>query len=146
MSDALHKVWEQGNWTVYVDELKAFMDLGLYSHLDRIFTQGRERKISGHWLGASPFTHTSLVVGMQRPVDVTRYALGESSHVLCASLEGRDQKTIREACGMDMEDAVSNLERHEFAWFYRPTREIWIGKIQDLMEVTEDSKALAYGR
>lgn len=84
-----------------------------------LLTQGRSKGIS-------------VVTGMQRPVGVTRFAISQASHVLCFSQEGRDLKTVIEATSPRLAGPISQLERYEFVWYNRPTREIWRGKLQDL--------------
>lgn len=116
---ALEYAWNQGGWTVYVDELLFLDRLGLRDPIENLLTQGRSKFIS-------------VVVGMQRPSQVTRFAIGESKHCISFSLEGRDASTLGEASGRSLEMTVSLLGLHQFAWFYRPTKSIWMGKYQDL--------------
>lgn len=116
---ALIRPWshnEQG-WTIDVDEEFYVEDqLRLGALIERNFTQGRS-----HYL--------TMVAGMQRPARVTRFVISQSTHVLSFGMEGRDAKTLSEATTASMQDVVDQLGRYEFAWFYRPTRQIWIGKL-----------------
>ena len=125
---ALDLAWEQGAWTVYVDELYyADEQLGLEWELNRLLTQGRSKGVS-------------LVTGMQRPVSVTRFALGEATHVLSFGLEGRDVRTIAEVTSENFARTVAELERYEFAWWYKPQpRDVWRGRVQEL--ITEEAAA-----
>lgn len=116
---ALEYAWNQGGWTVYIDELLFLDRLGLREPIENLLTQGRSKGIS-------------VVVGMQRPSQVTRFAIGEAKHCISFSLEGRDASIMGEASGKSMELVVGMLGLHQFAWFYRPTKSIWMGKYQDL--------------
>lgn len=115
---ALSRVWAQGGWTVYVDETH-YVDgeLKLRDKLNRLLTQGREPG------------RISVVCGMQRPTSVTRFAIGEATHVISFGLEGRDAKILGEAATPRMSKIVERLGHHEFAWLYIPTRAIWTGKL-----------------
>jgi hypothetical protein len=120
----LEKAYKHGGWTVYVDELLYLDRLGLRMHLENLLTQGRSKGIS-------------VWMGVQRPAQITRFALSESTHVLSFMLEGRDAKTVGDATSPRMEDAVEQLGRFEFAWYDRISREIWTGKLQDLQVKTD---------
>jgi hypothetical protein len=114
-SAGLEKVWHQGGWTVALDELLYLDRLGLRKPIERLLTQGRSKGIS-------------VLVGMQRPAQVTRFAISESMHVLSFGLEGRDAKELGLATQRWVGDAVSQLGRYEFAWYRRPDR-LWVGKL-----------------
>lgn len=119
---ALEKAWRQGTWTVNIDELYQIDSLYRLGPLvNRLLTQGRSERIS-------------VVCGMQRPVSVTRFALSQAAHVICFAQEGRDLKTVVEATTPRIEDAVKRLRRYEFVWYYRKTRELWTGRLQDLIK------------
>jgi AAA domain len=112
---ALDKVWRMGGFTVFVDETHYVDDeLGLRPLLNRLLTQGR-----------SP-GRISVVCGMQRPTNVTRFAIGESSHVLSFGLEGRDVKILEQAAPRRMGDIVEQLPQHHFAWYHIPSRRMWL--------------------
>ena len=118
--EAFELIWKQGGWTVYIDELFYVSSvLKLDFWVDRLLTQGRSLGIT-------------VVCGMQRPVRVTRFALSQAKHVIAFSLEPRDARALSEATSERLERVVTELGRHEFVWFYRPTREYWVGKLQDL--------------
>lgn len=119
----LDGVWRQGGWTVYLDELLYLDRMGLRPSIERLLTQGRSKGIS-------------VVLGMQRPVAVTRFALSESAHVLSFGLEGRDAKEIGAATQRWVGDAVTTLRRHEFAWYARPDR-LWVGKLDPRRQLLE---------
>lgn len=118
----LEKAWQQGGWTCVIDELLRCERIGLTDQIERGLTQGRSIKIS-------------MVVGTQRPARITRYALSEAKHVFSFALEGRDAKVLSESTSEGMERAVLGLARYQFAYYYRPTREITIGRAQDLAKI-----------
>lgn len=121
---ALDIVWKQGGWTVYLDELFYLDKLGIRLFIERLLTQGRSKGIS-------------VISGMQRPVFVTRFAIGESSHVVSFGLEGRDAKLIGEVASPKLTPIVQQLVRHEFVWYDVPHRKYWRGKYQELERSTE---------
>ncbi len=105
---AYELVWREGGWTVDIDELYYHNDmLKIKEPINRLLTQGRSKGIS-------------VVCGMQRPSGVTRFAVGESTHVLSFQLEGRDASIFRDATSRSAADAVTGLQRHEFVWYRRP--------------------------
>jgi hypothetical protein len=114
-AEALDRIWRHGGWTVALDELLYLDRLGLRKPIERLLTQGRSKGIS-------------VLVGMQRPAQVTRFAISESMHVLSFGLEGRDAKELGLATQRWVGDAVSQLGRYEFAWYRRPDR-LWVGKL-----------------
>src|SRR5580692_1965636 len=117
-SRALNKAWKAGGWTVAVDEL-FYVDneLGLRAPISRILTQGRDPG------------RISMVTGMQRPSLVTRFALGEASHVISFGLEGRDIKILQDATNRRVADIAAALPRFNFVWYHVPTRAAWTGKL-----------------
>ena len=115
IAHALDLVWRQGGLTVYVDELfYASQHLRLSPFIDRLLTQGRSKGIS-------------VVTGMQRPVQVSRFALSQSTHVLAFAQEARDAKLLGEATSKQLEGVVNGLARYEFAWYDRIARSVWTG-------------------
>ena len=123
--NAMETVWKQGHWTVYLDELFYLSQLKDKEHrlnerIERLLTQGRSK-------------HITVVSGMQRPVNVSRYALSQSTHLIAFGAEGRDVKILDDVAGEAFALAVADLGRYEFAWFYRPTRKVWRGRVQDLL-------------
>lgn len=117
---ALDKAWQQGGWTVYVDELY-YIDgeLKLSKPLNRLLTQGRDPG------------RITVVCGMQRPTNVTRFAIGEASHVISFSVEGRDVTILRDIAGARFSRLVEELGPKEFAWMDRGDNQkrIWIGRL-----------------
>jgi len=112
---ALERAWRQGGWCMYLDELFYLDRLGLRPLIERLLTQGRSKGIT-------------VVSGLQRPVAVTRFAVGESRHVISFGLEGRDARELGEATTDRMRRVVEDLAEFEFAWYSRPNR-IWRGRL-----------------
>ena len=116
---ALDRPWKHNEkgWTIAVDEEFYVEDnLRLGGLIERNFTQGRS-----HFL--------TNVAGMQRPSGITRFVMSQSTHVVSFGMEGRDAKVLSEATTASIQDVVDQLGRHEFVWFYRPTRSMWIGRL-----------------
>lgn len=116
---AFRLIWTQKHWLVYLDELFGITRLGLTKPIEQLLTQGRSMGIT-------------VVGGLQRPVSVTRFALSQARHVISFGQEGRDIKLVAEATSPRMGESIATLSQHQFAWYYRPTREIFIGRLQDL--------------
>ena len=117
---ALRRIWEEGGWTLYLDELFYLDDrLKLGSQIDSLLTGGRGKGIT-------------VVCGMQRPVRATRFAMTQSTHLISFAQERRDVRQylspISEAWGA----AIEGLGPHEFAWYYLPTHAVWTGDVQAL--------------
>jgi hypothetical protein len=115
---AFELMWQQGGWTVVIDELW-YVDkkLKLGDYVDQFLTQGRDPGRLSVWSG------------MQRPSQITRFAIGESTHVISFGLEGRDAKILADATSKRFADVVTELPRHTFAWYNVPTRQIWVGRL-----------------
>ena len=123
--NALEIVWKQGHWCVYCDELWYLSQLKESGHrlgdrIDRLLTQGRSKKIS-------------VVCGAQRPVQISRFALSQATHIICFYGDNRDAKILAEVTGDEFGKVIQNLGKYQFAWYYVPTREIWTGRVQDLL-------------
>lgn len=119
----LDKVWDMGRWTVFLDEgFYLQRKLGLVNELEMLMTQSRSLKVS-------------VVVGMQRPAWVTRFAITEARHVISFRVEGRDLAIIKESTTANMAEAVRRLPRYHFAHFHRGTGEIRIGDANHLPRV-----------
>lgn len=124
--NALEIVWRQEGWAVYLDELFYLSRLKTGSYrladrIDRLLTQGRSKRIT-------------VISGMQRPVQVSRFAMSQSTHLIAFRADGRDIKTLEDAGNREWADTVNELKRYEFAWFYRPDRAIFRGRVQDLLK------------
>lgn len=102
----LENAWRDGGWTVVIDEnWYAEQQLGLKSMIIRLLTQGRSKDIS-------------VVVGMQRPVDISRFALSEITHLFTFRCEGRDLKySLRDSTVDEIVPAVRSLRGHDFVYY-----------------------------
>ena len=117
---AMETAYRQKNTAIYLDEtFHASKLLKLTPIIEDLLTRGRSLGIT-------------VITGLQRPVQVTRFAISQSKHVISFSQEGRDAKTIAEATTPAMEDVLADLPRHAFAWFERSTKQIYVGSLQDL--------------
>jgi hypothetical protein len=117
---ALKQVWEHGGWTVVVDEMwYAEHRLGLREHMENLLTQGRSKKIT-------------VMVGMQRPAQVSRFAIAETTHLFVFRTEGRDTKTIGEASSPRIIPVINELEGHDFAYYNRSKRLVARGNANNL--------------
>jgi hypothetical protein len=128
----MSKVWEQTGWTLAIDEgFYVYDRLGLGDELETLLTQGRGMGIT-------------VVTGIQRPVRVSRFILSESMHVVAFDLERRDRRTLEDSTGELLADAAVELRRFQFAWWARKARQVWVGKVQELEDRTNDEGSLAY--
>lgn len=106
------RVWSEGGWCVYIDEgYFVERELDLRDGLIKFLTQGRSNNIS-------------MVVSVQRPVDITRFLMSQTQHILCAALsDERDLKTIREITGnRAYADFLTTLKKYEFGYYDRQNR------------------------
>jgi DNA helicase HerA-like ATPase len=120
----LERIYRQGRWTVCIDEFMLAERLGLKEQIERLHTQGRSDGIS-------------VVVGQQRPVVTSRFAISQSTHVITFRVEGRDAVTLSEATSPRLlplisekwraahpveSRAIPELREHEFAYYHRGRR------------------------
>lgn len=117
-SYALATVWRQGAWTVFIDDVPYVEDLEptMRRLTKRLLTMGRSKAIS-------------VWAAMQRPVEVTRYAIGEARLTISFMLEGRDVDELVKSTTKQMGEVVESLAEHDVAMFWRPTREVWVGRL-----------------
>lgn len=120
--DLLNKVWLHGSWTIVVDEHWYTEKLGLKRPLERLLTQGRSKNIT-------------VVVGMQRPVDVSRFTIAESTHVFSFRLDGRDAKTLGMATTQSLEEPVQKLNGYDFIYFNRKRRILAKGEAKQIGKI-----------
>lgn len=106
----LQRVWEEGGWCIYIDEMYYIQHvLKLQSYCESLLTQGRSK-------------HISMVLGVQRPAWVSRFALSEPIHVLSSKLrDGRDIATMKMVAGDEYASELSKLKRYEFGYLNRDT-------------------------
>ena len=117
------KVWAEGGWTVLFDETwYVSKQLHLEREIDRLLTQGRSLGIS-------------VVCGMQRPAQISRFVLSQCTHLFAFASEGRDTQTLAEAFTPRIKEAMPRLRPHEFLYFNRRTRSLRYGYAQHLTEV-----------
>ncbi len=109
--------FKQGGWLIMLDELYGLDRIGLRWWIERALTQGRSLKLT-------------VMMGLQRPVGVTRWSISQARNVVSFAQEGRDIKTIAEATTPRIIPILERLGRFEFAWYYRPTRQLWKGKLK----------------
>lgn len=129
---ALNRPWARGEqgWTIDIDELFYVEEkLRLGELVERLLTQGRSE-------------YLTTVVGMQRPSRISRFAISQCTHIVSFGMEGRDSKLLAEATTPSIEDVVDQLGHHEFVWFYRPRRAIWIGKLDIRRDQLEETAQL----
>lgn len=110
---AMQAVWQQGGWTLYLDELYYIeQQLKLDDPVIQLLSQGRSNNIT-------------VVVGMQRPAWVTRFALSEPTHIFCGRLgDDRDKSTVKSIIGSEYLDAVMQVTGHDFVWLDKPANEM----------------------
>lgn len=122
----IRKVERQGRWTVVFDEFWYAEKLGLRADIETLFTQARSN-------------HVTVVVGQQRPVVTSRFAISQSTHVLTFVVEGRDADTLAESATPRLLPLISErwrvqsshraeaertpmLAEYEFAYYHRKYR------------------------
>lgn len=115
---ALDRAFTMGNWTLLIDDLPHVQDLDR-RHLLLI----KRLLIMGRSVG------DSVISAMQRPVDISRYAIAEARITISFMLEGRDILSIRDATNPIMAEAVESLGEHDIAMFHRATRDVWVGRL-----------------
>lgn len=118
-------VWLAGGWTLVIDELYyAHTVLRLEKMVAMLTTQGRSKRIS-------------MVMGMQRPVHVTRFAISEATHIFAFRLEGRDAKTISDVAGDEFAYVSTKLPKYHFAHYHVATRSVAVGTADRLERILQ---------
>lgn len=123
----LERAWEQGGWTVVVDELwyvEKLLKLGPW--VERLLTQGRSKEIS-------------VIVGMQRPAQISRFAISQCTHLFTFRVEGRDLQIIKESTTPRIVDPIANLRGHNFVYYNRSSREVAIGDAKKLGSIIRNA-------
>lgn len=118
----LETVWRHGGWTVCIDELWYAERIGLGSAIEMLLTQGRSKGIS-------------VVIGQQRPVTTTRFAISQTTHLFSFRVEGRDAKTIAESTTPKIMPVLDSLTGHEFAYYNRAARYVGTGQARSLSKL-----------
>lgn len=120
--EMLERVWKQGGWTVVLDELWYAERIGLKEPIERLLTQGRSMGIS-------------VVLGQQRPVTTSRFAISQTTHLFCFRVEGRDGKTVAESTTPRILPELDALTGHDFAYYNRARRYVGTGNARALANV-----------
>lgn len=117
----LEKAWQDGGWTVVIDELWYAERIGLGRLIERLLTQGRSKRIT-------------VIVGMQRPVQVSRFALSQCTHLFSFRTEKRDGKVLVDAFSERIRpfvgDGEQELSKYQFVYYNRSTRALAKGSAQ----------------
>ena len=131
---ALKNAWEHGGWTVVLDEMwYAEHRLGLQEHIENLLTQGRSKKIT-------------VMLGAQRPAQVSRFAMSECQHLFCFRADGRDAKTIGDASTIDIVQPIKDLTGHDFIYYNRSKRIIARGNALTLDAIFQNRTPKALTR
>lgn len=117
--EMLERIWRQGGWTCVIDELWYSERIGLKPYIERLLTQGRSKGIS-------------VVIGQQRPVTTSRFAISQTTHLFCFRVEGRDGKTIAESTTPRILPVIDSLTGHDFAYYNRARRYVGTGNARAL--------------
>lgn len=126
-AEMLERVWRQGGWTVVIDELwYVEKQLKLGPFVERLLTQGRSKNIS-------------VIVGMQRPAQISRFAISQCTHLFSFRVEGRDLQTIKESTTPRIVQPIDNLRGHRFVYYNRSSRDVAIGDAKTLERVITGS-------
>lgn len=119
----LEQAWKDGGWTVVIDENWYSEQIGLKPYTIRLLTQGRSKDIT-------------VVVGMQRPVDISRFALSEITHLFVFRCEGRDLKfSLRDSTVDAIVPAVRSLRGHDFVYYNAAKEIITTGNANNLRAI-----------
>lgn len=128
------RVYHQGRWTIVVDEFLLAERIGLKEQIERLLTQGRSDQIT-------------VVVGQQRPVMTSRFAISQSTHVISFRIDGDDAKNLGEKTTSRIlpfisenynrsatrnPDRVAVLGDHEFVYYHRGAHFLGRGSARSL--------------
>jgi hypothetical protein len=126
----LENVWEHGGWCVVIDELYyAEHELKLQQSINKLLTQGRSKGIT-------------VVAGMQRPAQVSRFALSQVTHLFTFRTEGRDTKTIAESTTPRIAAWIDDIDGHDFVYYNRKHREIRTGNARRLGDIFTNTRRI----
>jgi hypothetical protein len=77
-----------------------------------------------------------MVLGVQRPVDISRFSLSETKHLFIFQTEGRDLKfSLRDSTTDQIVPAVRSLKQYQFVYYNRENGQIAIGDAKQLHNV-----------
>ena len=124
----MENVYKQGGWCLAIDELWYVEQvLKLQTQVNRLLTQGRSKGIT-------------VVAGMQRPSQISRFVLSQITHLFSFRTEGRDTKTIADSTSYRITEAIESIEGHDFVYYNRRTREIRSGNARRLGAIFSNEK------
>lgn len=120
--EALMRVFQQGYWTVVMDEARYLTkDLGLAAEAELLWLQGRSLKIS-------------VVAGTQRPRWIPLEAYDQATHLFFWKDPDRNNvERIAEMAGLNrraVESIVPRLDAHEILYASRHTDELVTTKVE----------------
>ena len=82
-------------------------ELGLHNALVKLLTQGRSKGLT-------------VVLGVQRPAWISRFAISEPTHVFSSKLnDKRDIKTMSDTNGDEYALTLPRLRRYQFSYLSR---------------------------
>ncbi len=114
-------IFQQGRWTVGLDEVLVLQKLGLQETLELLWTQGRSKKLS-------------IVAGSQRPRKVPREMFTEPTHLFIFSCTDEDDiDRLSEIGGRHVKEIkriVPTLEPFHFLYVNKRGNDIAIGKVE----------------
>lgn len=123
IANTINLAWKQEGWTLAVDEAYYWTHvLRLEKQLNMLLTQGRSKRLT-------------IVVGMQRPAWISRFALSQATHAFIFRCEGRDVTNLAQALSPKIAGPVNNLRGHDFVYFNRATREVVTGNANRLDKI-----------
>jgi len=129
----LERGWKDGGWCIVIDELWYAERLGLRSAIERLLTQGRSQGVT-------------VVMGMQRPVQVSRFALSQATHLFSFRVEGGDVPRMREAFTMQVipyinADSSTVIPEHHFVYWHRARRQLAVGTAQSMSRIISEQRS-----
>lgn len=129
--ELLTRVWNQGGWTIVIDE-EWYVEarLKLTEYVETLLTQGRSKGIS-------------VVVGMQRPARVSRFAISQCTHLFTFRVEGRDLQTLKEAATPRIVEPIEALTGHDFVYYHRGKRIVTTGNARALDRIITGRAAIS---
>lgn len=123
----LERGWKDGGWCIVLDETWYAERIGLQSAIERNLTQGRSQGVT-------------MVMGMQRPVQVSRFNLSQSTHIFSFRVEGGDVARMREAASIRVVpyinvESPSMIPEHHFVYFNRARQLFAVGQSSTLSRI-----------
>lgn len=112
--------FQQGGWTILIDEVRVFMDLDLKRELTMLLTQGRSNDLT-------------IVCGAQRPRYVPVEMLSEPTHLFLFHCSDRyDLERLADIGGRRVNDIrriVPELNGHEFLYINKRTGALAVSEV-----------------